>query len=69
MLTQNEFLMITTAIDSRQNILIAGPTGSGKTTLCNAILKAIVDNFPDERLIILKDTSELIVRATDILQR
>ena len=67
-LTKDEFSTITAAIKSRQNILIAGPTGSGKTTLCNAILKAIVDTFPDERLVILEDTSELIVHAMDTLQ-
>ena len=68
MLTPNEYSVLISAIESRQNILIAGPTGSGKTTLCNAILKAIVDAFPEERLVILEDTSELAVRATDSLQ-
>ncbi len=68
MLTPKEYSVLISAIESRQNILIAGPTGSGKTTLCNAILKAIVDAFPEERLVILEDTSELVIQATDSLQ-
>ncbi|MCY3488510.1 MAG: ATPase, T2SS/T4P/T4SS family, partial [Bacteroidetes bacterium] len=68
MLTPNEYSVLISAIKSRQNILIAGPTGSGKTTLCNAILKAIVNAFPEERLVVLEDTSELAVQATDSLQ-
>jgi len=63
-----EFSILVNAIESRQNILIAGPTGSGKTTLCNAVLKMIVDTFSDERMVILEDTSELAVQATDTLQ-
>lgn len=68
MLTPDEHSVLISAIESRQNILIAGPTGSGKTTLCNAILKAIVNAFPEERLVILEDTSELAIQATDSLQ-
>lgn len=68
MLTSTEYAVLIAAIESRQNILIAGPTGSGKTTLCNAILKAIADMFPEDRLVILEDTSELVVQATDSLQ-
>lgn len=68
MLTRGEFAVLRAAIASRQNILVAGPTGSGKTTLCNAILSSIVDTFPNERLVILEDTSELIVQTADSLQ-
>ena len=67
-LSSVEHEVLLSAIISRQNILIAGPTGSGKTTLCNAVLKAIVDSFPEERLIILEDTAELMIQATDALQ-
>lgn len=47
------------AVHSRKNILIAGGTGSGKTTLTNAVIGYISDVFPDERPIILEDTREL----------
>lgn len=49
-----EFL--TLAVRSKQNIVVSGATGSGKTT----IMKALVDLIPaHERLITLEDTPEL----------
>ncbi|CAG37876.1 P-type conjugative transfer ATPase TrbB [Desulfotalea psychrophila] len=47
------------AVDSKQNILVVGGTGSGKTTLCNAVLAEISTRCPDDRLIIIEDTAEL----------
>lgn len=45
------------AIDQRQNILIAGGTGSGKTTLANAVLAEPA--FARDRVLIIEDTREL----------
>ena len=47
------------AISDRRNILIAGGTGTGKTTFANALIHAIVEQHPTERLIIIEDTPEL----------
>ena len=47
------------AIHDKQNILVLGGTGSGKTTLGNAILNEITLLEPDARQIILEDTAEL----------
>ena len=41
------------------NILIAGGTGSGKTTLANAILYEISKIFPNTRILIIEDVAEL----------
>jgi type IV secretion system protein VirB11 len=41
------------------NILIAGGTGSGKTTLANAILQEIITQFPSTRMLIIEDVPEL----------
>ncbi len=60
--------ILLTAIQERKNIIIAGPTASGKTTLCNAILNAITDLFPGDRLVILEDTPELRISAKDCLR-
>src|SRR5689334_3515484 len=44
------------AVERRQNILISGPTGSGKTTL----VKALLDLIPGhERVLLIEDTAEL----------
>lgn len=51
------------AIRSRQNILVVGGTGSGKTTLTNALLAEIAR--VEHRLLILEDTRELQCAAKD----
>ena len=55
------------AVREHQNILIAGGTNTGKTTLANAVLKEITELFPTERLLILEDTVELQCVALDHL--
>jgi type IV secretion system protein VirB11 len=55
------------AVREHKNILIAGGTNSGKTTLANALLKEVTDLFPAERIVILEDTVELQCVAMDHL--
>lgn len=47
------------AIADRENILIVGGTGSGKTTMANAIIDAMVRHCEHDRIIILEDTNEI----------
>ena len=56
------------AVRDHENILVCGGTGSGKTTLCNAILLEMSEQFPRERVVVLEDTGELQCRADDHLQ-
>jgi type IV secretion system protein TrbB len=49
------------AVRKRHNILIVGGTGSGKTTLANAILAEIAAQCTDDRLVAIEDTMELQV--------
>lgn len=46
------------AVRSRKNILVSGPTGSGKTTWTKALIQEIA---PDERLITIEDARELVL--------
>ena len=51
------------AAAGRQNLLIAGGTGSGKTTLANAILAEPA--FAADRVVLIEDTAELQCAALD----
>lgn len=56
-------LLLTQAVLERRNILIAGGTSSGKTTLANALLAEMASL--DERVILIEDTRELQSPAPD----
>ncbi len=51
------------AVHAKQNILIVGGTGSGKTTLANAVLNEVSKTM--DRCIIIEDTLELQCTAPD----
>lgn len=51
------------AVADRRNLLIAGGTSSGKTTLANALLAEVARL--DERVILIEDTRELQCAAPD----
>jgi type IV secretion system protein VirB11 len=51
--------IIRAAVAARKNILVVGATGSGKTTLVNAILHAFAMLTPADRVISIEDTTEL----------
>ncbi|MBA89089.1 MAG: P-type conjugative transfer ATPase TrbB [Phyllobacteriaceae bacterium] len=58
-MTHRQATVLRSAVDSRMNIVISGGTGSGKTTLANAVIAEIVSLSPDDRLVILEDTAEI----------
>jgi type IV secretion system protein TrbB len=58
-LNTNQLQVIAKAVRERKNILVVGGTGSGKTTLCNAVLQEISEQFPNDRTAIIEDTLEL----------
>lgn len=65
--------LIEGAINERKNILVVGGTGTGKTTLSNALIESISVIAPEHRVVIIEDTAELqcssknkvILRATE----
>ena len=46
-------------LSDRKNIVIAGATGSGKTTFANACLRALARIAPAARVVLIEDTPEL----------
>lgn len=56
------------AVRQHRNILVTGGTGSGKTTLANAIINEMVRANPDERVCIIEDTGEIQCTAKNCIQ-
>lgn len=53
------------AVTERLNILVAGGTGTGKTTLTNALLAEIAGS--DDRIVLIEDTRELQCAAPNLV--
>lgn len=65
-LTAAQSQLLKAAVRARKNILIGGGTGSGKTTLANALLAEIAET--GDRLYIVEDNPELQCRARNKVQ-
>src|SRR3546814_13096207 len=63
MMTSAQAGYLVRAVRERQNILIAGATSSGKTTLANALLAEHAAT--GDRVLVLEDTVELQCAARD----
>ena len=63
MMTSAQAGFLVRAVRERQNVLIAGATSSGKTTLANALLAEIAAT--GDRVLVLEDTVELQCAARD----
>jgi pilus assembly protein CpaF len=64
-LTPELVLQLQTAVELRQNILISGGTGTGKTTLLNALSQFIGS---EERIIVIEDTSEIQIEQDNLVR-
>ena len=53
------------AIGTQQNVLISGGTGTGKTTLLNALAAHIPD---DDRIIVIEETAEIHLEKVNLLR-
>lgn len=60
--------VIKKAVATHRNILVIGGTGSGKTTLVNAIINEMVLFDPTERVFIIEDTGEIQCAAENCVQ-
>lgn len=57
--------LLANAVLERQNILISGATGTGKTTLLNALAGCIP---PSDRVILIEETSEILIHAPNLVR-
>jgi len=55
----SQYEVLKRAIHTHKNILVTGGTGSGKTTLVNAIINEMVVLYPEQRIFIIEDTGEI----------
>jgi type IV secretion system protein VirB11 len=67
-MTEAQRLGIVEAVKSRRNILVVGGTGTGKTTLLNAIILVISEVSPEHRVVIIEDTVELQCSSKNVVQ-
>ncbi|AWC24846.1 MULTISPECIES: P-type conjugative transfer ATPase TrbB [Hyphomicrobiales] len=64
-MTADQAATLRAAVASRANILVAGGTSTGKTTLTNALLAEVAKG--SDRVVIIEDTRELQCRAENLV--
>jgi pilus assembly protein CpaF len=64
-LTAEELQAVRAAIDRRDNILISGGAGTGKTTLLNALTPFLP---VEDRLVLIEDTAELQLETPNLVR-
>lgn len=67
-LSEAQYRTLKAAVRDHLNILVVGGTGSGKTTLINAIINEMVLCNPTERVCIIEDTGEIQCAAENFVQ-
>ncbi len=64
-ITEQVSEILKSAVRNRQNILISGGTGTGKTTLLNILGNFIPEH---ERILIIEDTAEIQINAPNLVR-
>jgi len=64
-ISPDAYFQISVAVDEYKNILISGATGTGKTTLLNAIGNLISD---EDRVAVIEDTSEIYLTKPNLIR-
>ena len=67
-MTDQQRQALVDAVRAHRNILAIGGTGSGKSTLVNAIISEMVMQDPTERVFIIEDTAEIQCAAENYVQ-
>lgn len=64
--SEEKYDLLVEHIKKRSNIAIGGETGSGKTSLLNAIIDKMIEFTPNDRFYIVEDASEIKCHAKDL---
>jgi type IV secretion system protein TrbB len=64
-MADDQAVALRAAVASRQNILVAGGTSTGKTTLTNALLAEVAKTA--DRVVLIEDTRELQCKAPNLV--
>ncbi|MFT9027272.1 P-type conjugative transfer ATPase TrbB [Acetobacter indonesiensis] len=64
-MTEGQAVFLRQAVAERKNILVAGGTSTGKTTLVNALLAEVAKT--DDRVVLIEDTRELQCAAPNLV--
>ena len=64
-MTEGQAEVLRKAVAARANILVAGGTSTGKTTLVNALLAEVAKT--DDRVVLIEDTRELQCAAPNLV--
>uniref|UniRef100_Q07JD4 Type II secretion system protein E n=1 Tax=Rhodopseudomonas palustris (strain BisA53) TaxID=316055 RepID=Q07JD4_RHOP5 len=64
-MTPRQAAILRAAVDDRRNILVAGGTSTGKTTLTNALLAEVAKT--SDRVVLIEDTRELQCQAPNFV--
>jgi type IV secretion system protein VirB11 len=64
-MSQRQANALRRAVETKANILVAGGTGSGKTTLVNALLAEVAKT--SDRIVLIEDTRELQCAAPNLV--
>jgi type IV secretion system protein TrbB len=64
-MTRRQATILRQAVTDRRNILVAGGTGTGKTTLTNALLAEVAKTA--DRVVLIEDTRELQCRTPNLV--
>ena len=65
MLNEAMWTLLSTAVRTRQNVLLSGGTGAGKSTLLGILAEAIPE---DERVVTIEDTAELTLDQQHVVR-
>lgn len=66
-ITKDKYDLLIKHIEKRSNIVLGGATGSGKTTMVNAIIAKMIEFTPDDRFYIVEDAGEIRCKAKDVV--